>query len=36
MAAAIVDITKPLGIATQDHIIVGNDGRANLQGLRLI
>jgi DNA repair protein RadC len=36
MTAAIVDITKPLGIATQDHIIVGNDGHASLKGLRLI
>jgi len=36
MTAAIVDITKPLGIATQEHIIVGNDGHASLKRLRLI
>jgi hypothetical protein len=34
MAQAIVDIDKPLGIAVHDHITVGKDGGASLEGLR--
>jgi len=36
MTQQIVDIAKPLGIATQDHIIVGKDGHASLKGMKLI
>jgi DNA repair protein RadC len=32
----IVDIAKPLGITVHDHIIVGREGHASLEGLRLI
>jgi DNA repair protein RadC len=33
---AIVEVTKPLGIAVHEHIIVGKDGHASLKGLKLI
>lgn len=36
MTREIVAITKPLGIAVHDHIIVGRDGHASLKGLKLI
>jgi DNA repair protein RadC len=36
MTQAIVDISKPLGIAVHDHIIVGKEGHASFKGLRLI
>jgi DNA repair protein RadC len=36
MTKAIVEITKPLGIAVHDHIIVGKNGHASLKGVRLI
>jgi DNA repair protein RadC len=29
-------MTKPLGIAVHDHIIVGKEGHASFKGLRLI
>jgi hypothetical protein len=32
MTQAIVEITEPLGIAVHDHIIVGIEGHASLQG----
>jgi DNA repair protein RadC len=35
MTKAIAAIAKPLGIALHDHIIVGRDGHASLQGMRL-
>jgi len=31
MTQSIVDITKPLGVAVHDHIIVGKDGQADLE-----
>jgi DNA repair protein RadC len=36
MTQAIIDVTKPLGIAVHDHIIVGKDGYASFKGLKLI
>jgi len=36
LTQAIVDVAKPLGIAVHDHIIVGQDGHASLEGLKLI
>ena len=36
MTKSLVDVAKPLGIAVQDHIIVGRDGHASFRGLRLI
>jgi DNA repair protein RadC len=36
MTKAIVDIAAPLGIAVRDHIIVGKNGHASLNGLKLI
>ena len=36
MAKQIVDITKPLGIAIHDHIVVGHNRHATLRGLKLI
>ena len=36
MTQSIIDITKRLGIAVHDHIIVGRDGHASLKGLKLI
>ena len=36
MTRAIIEVTKPLGIAVHDHIIVGKDGHASLKGLKLI
>jgi DNA repair protein RadC len=36
MTRQIVDIARPLGIATHDHIIVGKDGHASLKGMKLI
>jgi DNA repair protein RadC len=29
------DISRPLGIAVHDHIIVGRNGHASLKGLKL-
>jgi DNA repair protein RadC len=36
MTQAIVQIAAPLGIAGHDHIIVGKDGHASLEGQKLI
>jgi proteasome lid subunit RPN8/RPN11 len=36
MTKAIVQIATPLGIAVHDHIIVGKNGHAGLEGMRLI
>ncbi len=36
MTQQIIDISKPLGIAVHDHIIVGKDGHASMKGLKLI
>jgi DNA repair protein RadC len=36
MTRAIVDIAQPLGIAAHDHIIVGTNGHASLNGMKLI
>jgi DNA repair protein RadC len=36
MTKAIVDISKPLGIAVHDHIIVGRNGHSSLKSLRLL
>jgi hypothetical protein len=33
---AIIEVAKPLGIAVNDHIIVGRQGHASFKGLRLI
>jgi hypothetical protein len=32
MTRAIVDVARPLGIAGHDHLIVGKDGHASLEG----
>jgi hypothetical protein len=32
MTRVIVEIAKPLGIAIHDHIFVGRDGHASLEG----
>jgi DNA repair protein RadC len=36
MTKAIVQIATPLGISVHDHIIVGKNGHAGLEGMRLI
>jgi DNA repair protein RadC len=36
MTKAIVEIAKSLGIAVHDHIIVGKNGHAGLNGMKLI
>src|SRR5437016_5364527 len=36
MTQAIIDVAKPLGIAVDDHIIVGKEGHASFKGLKLI
>jgi DNA repair protein RadC len=36
MTRAIVDIATPLGISVHDHIIVGKNGHASLNGMKLI
>jgi DNA repair protein RadC len=36
MTREIVDVSRPLGIAVHDHIIVGKDGHASFKGLKLI
>ena len=36
MTKTIVDTAKPLGIAVQDHIIIGKAGFASMKGLMLI
>jgi DNA repair protein RadC len=36
MTKAIIDIAAPLGISVHDHIIVGRNGHASLEGMRLI
>ena len=36
MTKAVIDVSKPLGIAVHDHIIVGKHGHASLKGMKLI
>ena len=36
MTQSIIEVAKPLGIAVHDHIIVGKEGHASFNGLRLI
>jgi DNA repair protein RadC len=36
MTKAIIAVANPLGIAVHDHLIVGKDGHASLEGLKLI
>lgn len=36
MTKAVIEVSKPLGIAVHDHIIVGKHGHASLKGLKLI
>ncbi len=36
MTKSIIEIATPLGIAVHDHIIVGKNGHASLNGLKLI
>ncbi len=36
MTKAIIDLAGPLGISVHDHIIVGKNGHASLEGLKLI
>jgi DNA repair protein RadC len=36
MTQQIITVASPLGIAVHDHIIVGKDGHASLNGLKLI
>jgi DNA repair protein RadC len=36
MTKAVIDVSKPLGIAVHDHIIVGKNGHASLKGMKVI
>lgn len=36
MTRAIAEVAKPLGIALHDHIIVGKEGHASMQALKLL
>jgi DNA repair protein RadC len=36
MTNAVIGIASPLGIAVQDHIIVGKGGHASLKAMKLI
>jgi len=36
MTKAIVEISRPLGIAVHDHLIVGKDGHASLKAMKLM
>jgi len=36
MTRQIIDVTKPLGIAVHDHIIIGKAGHASMKALRLV
>jgi DNA repair protein RadC len=36
MTREIIEVSRPLGIAVHDHIIVGKDGHASFKGLKLI
>jgi hypothetical protein len=36
MMQAIIEVAKPLGISVHNHIIVGKEGHASFQGLKLI
>tara|TARA_R110002020_G_scaffold27552_1_gene88794 strand:+ start:5836 stop:5949 length:114 start_codon:yes stop_codon:yes gene_type:complete len=36
MTRQIIDIAAPLGITVHDHIIVGRQGHASFQALRLL
>jgi DNA repair protein RadC len=36
MTQEIISISKPMGIAVHDHIIVGRQGHASFRGLKLI
>jgi len=36
MTRAVIEVSKPLGIAVHDHIIVGKHGHASLKGMKLI
>jgi DNA repair protein RadC len=36
MTQAIIEVARPLGISVHDHIIVGKEGHASFEGLRLI
>ncbi len=36
MTQQIISVAQPLGISVHDHIIVGKEGHASLQGLKLI
>ena len=36
MTKAVIEVSKPLGIAVHDHIIVGKHGHVSLKGMRVI
>lgn len=36
MTRAVIEVSKPLGIAVHDHIIVGRNGHASLKALKLM
>jgi DNA repair protein RadC len=36
MTLEIIAVAKTLGLAVNDHIIVGRDGHASLRGMKLI
>ncbi|WP_398475689.1 DNA repair protein RadC [Tardiphaga sp.] len=36
MTKAVIEVSKPLGIAVHDHIIVGKNGHASLKGMKVI
>lgn len=36
MTRAIIEIARPLGIAVNDHTMMGKSGHASLRGMRLI
>jgi RadC-like JAB domain-containing protein len=33
MTRQVIEVAKPLGIAVQDHVIVGKEGHASFRGL---
>lgn len=36
MTKAVIEVSKPLGIAVHDHIIVGKHGHVSLKGMKVI
>lgn len=36
MTRAVIEVSRPLGIAVHDNIIVGKHGHASLRGMKVI